>query len=220
MRYVIIGGDKVVYFLGRLLISAGNTISVISRSPRDCQEIARQIKALVICGDGSDPRRLEEAEAGRADAVVAVTPYDADNLVTCQIARHKFGVPRSIALVNDPENERLFKRLGVTSVFNQTRLIASLIGQQLSAEDIVNLFPIAEGRVLATEIKIAESHPCAQKQLSDIQLPAGVLLAVVMRDDSVIIPRGDTRLLPGDRAILISTPDEQGPALRILTGEP
>ena len=219
MRYVIIGGEKVVYFLGRLLISAGNTVSVISRNQQDCQEIARQIKALVIWGDGSDPRRLEEAEAGRADAVVAVTPSDSDNLITCQIARHRFGVPRTIALVNDPDNEALFKRLGVNSVFNQTKLIATLLRQQLSAEDIVNLFPIEEEKVLATEIRISQEHPCAQKQLADIRLPSGSLLAVVIRGDTVIIPRGDTRLLPGDKAVLITTPEEQGPALRILTGE-
>lgn len=219
MRVLIVGGEKVVYFLGRLLISAGNTVTVISRNAEDCQEIARQMKALVLCGDGSDPRRLEEAEAGRADAVVAVTPHDADNLVTCQIAKQRFEVPRTIALLNDPNNERLFKQLGISSVFNQTKLISSLIRQQLSVEDIVNLFPIEEERINATEIRVSKDHPCAGKQLSAIALPPDSLLAAVLRGSTVIIPRGETRLLAGDRAILISTPKEQGPALRILTGE-
>ncbi|RJP26181.1 MAG: TrkA family potassium uptake protein [Candidatus Abyssobacteria bacterium SURF_5] len=219
MRVIIVGGEKLVYFLGRLLISGGSTVAVISKKAEECQEIVRQLESLVICGDGSDPRRLEEAEAGRADAVVAVTPYDADNLVICQIASRNFGVPRTIALLNDPNNELLFKRLGVSSVFNQTKLISTLIRQRLSVEDIVNLFPIAEEKVNATEIRINDGHPCANKQLMDIPLPPGALLAVVIRGESVIIPRGDTRLLPGDSAILITTPKEQGPALRILTGE-
>jgi len=220
LRVIIVGGEQVVYYLGRLLISAGNSVVVVSKSVEDCQELARQMKALVICGDGSDPKRLEEAEAGRADAVVAVTPYDADNLVTCQIASQRFGVPRTIALLNDPNNEALFKRLAVTSVFNQTKLISSLIRQQLSLDDIVNLFPIEEGKVNATEIRISEKHPSSGKQLAEIPLPTGTLLAVVLRGDTVIIPRGETRLLAGDRAVLISTPEEQGRALRILTGEP
>jgi trk system potassium uptake protein TrkA len=219
VRVIIVGGDKLVYFLGKLLISGGHTVSVISRNDEDCQEIARQMKAMVICGDGSDLRRLEEAQAMRADAVVAATPYDADNLVICQLAAHKFGVPRTIALVTDPENEPLFKRLGVTSVFNQTNLLSSLIRQELSVEDIVNLLPIEQGKVNAAEIKLKDTHPCIGKSLTEMSLPGGALLAVIIRSDSVIIPRGDTKLLAGDRAILISTPEAQGPALRMLAGE-
>lgn len=216
---IIVGGGKLVYFLGKLFTSSGYDVSVINRHLEDSREIARQLKALVISGDGSDPRRLEEAQALRADAVVAVTPSDADNLVICQVAKHQFEVPRTVALVNDPENEEVFKRLGVTSVFNLTRMISSLIQQELSLQDIVNLLPIKEGKVNATEITINERHLCAGKSLSEIPLPKETLLSVIIRGENVVIPRGDTKLLPGDKVILISTPESQGPAIRILTGE-
>lgn len=219
MKVIIVGGGKLVYFLGKLFISSGCTVSVINRNSGDSREIARQLKALVISGDGSDPRRLEEAQAMRADAIVAVTPSDADNLAVCQIARHRFEIPRTVALVNDPDNEDIFKKLGVTSVFNQTKMISSLIQQEISVQDIVNLLPIKEGKVNATEILVKESHDCVGKSLSEISLPKGTLLSVILRGESVIIPRGDTKLLSGDKAILISTPQDQGPAIRMLTGE-
>lgn len=216
---IIVGGGKLVYFLGKLFVSSGYTVSVVNRNEEDSREIARQLKVLVVSGDGSDPRRLEEAQAMRADAVIAVTPNDADNLVICQIARLRFEVPRTVALVNDPENESVFRQLGVSSVFNQTRMISSLIQQEVSVEDIVNLLPIKEGKVNATEIAIRENHQCVGKSLSEISLPGGTLLSVVIRGESVIIPRGETRLLAGDKAILISTPQDQGAAIRMLTGE-
>jgi trk system potassium uptake protein TrkA len=219
LRIIIVGGGKLVYFLGRLFISSGCTVSVINRDANDSREIARELKALVIAGDGSDPRRLEEAQAMRADAVVAVTPSDADNLAICQIARRRFEVPRTVALVNDPDNENVFKQLGVTSVFNQTKTISSLIQQEVSLQDIVNLLPLKEGKVNATEITIRKEHQCESKSLSEISLPKGTLLSVILRGDSVIIPRGDTKLLAGDKAILLSTPQSQGPAIRTLTGE-
>jgi trk system potassium uptake protein TrkA len=219
LRVIIVGGGKLVYFLGRLFISSGCAVSVINRDAGDSREIARELKALVIAGDGSDPRRLEEAQAMRADAVVAVTPSDADNLAICQIARRRFEVPRTVALVNDPDNENVFKQLGVTSVFNQTKMISSLIQQEVSLQDIVSLLPLKEGKVNATEITIRKEHRCESKSLSEISLPKGTLLSVILRGDSVIIPRGDTKLLAGDKAILLSTPQSQGPAIRTLTGE-
>lgn len=219
MRVIIVGGGKVVYFLGKLFVSSGHTVSVINRNAEDSAEIARQLQALVIAGDGSDPRRLEEAQAMRAEAVIAVTPSDADNLVISQIAKHRFGVQRTLALVNDPENAELFKRLGITSVFNQTKMISSLIQQEISLQDVINLVPIKEGKVNAAEITIMAGHPCVGKTLSALSLPKDTLLPVIIRGESVIIPRGDTMLLVGDKAILISTPEEQGPAIRALTGE-
>jgi len=219
LRVIIVGGGKVVYFLGKLFVSSGYTVSVINRNAEDSSEIARQLKGLVIAGDGSDPRRLEEAQAMRAEALIAVTPSDADNLVISQIAKHRFGVPRTLALVNDPENADFFKRLGITSVFNQTKMISSLIQQEISLQDVINLVPIKEGKVNAAEISIKAGHQCVGKTLSALSLPKDTLVPVIIRGESVIIPRGDTMLLAGDKAILISTPEEQGPAIRALTGE-
>jgi trk system potassium uptake protein TrkA len=219
LRVIIVGGGKVVYFLGKLFVSSGHTVSVINRSAEDASEVARQLEALVIAGDGSDPRRLEEAQALRSEAVIAVTPSDADNLVIGQIAKHRFGVPRTVALVSDPENEEFFKRLGITSVFNQTKMISSLIQQEISLEDVINLVPIKEGKVNAAEISIRAGHPCVGRTLSTLSLPKDTLLPAIIRGESVIIPRGDTVLRVGDKAILISTPEEQGPAIRALTGE-
>jgi len=184
----------------------------------ECVQLARQLSAMVVCGDGSDPGILQEAGAMGADALLAVTPNDQDNLVICQLASLQFGVPRAVALANDPENAEVFQSLGV-SAFSTTHIIGSLIEQRASLEQITNLLPVAEGRVNVTEILLDNVSPVAGKLLKDIELPENALVAVVIRDSQPIVPRGASRLLAGDRVVLITLPENHGPVLKAFTGE-
>lgn len=218
MRILIVGGEKLVYFLGRTFISKGHTVVVINRDREDCTRLARRLRATVVHGDGSDPRILEEAEAQAADAVVAATPNDEDNLAICQLARERFRVARTLALVNDPDNEMVFKELGVRAA-STTRILAGLIEQHAGFDDVVSLLPLAEGKVTATEVVLDAESPAAGKALSDIALPADALVAIVLRGGQPLIPRGSTVLRPNDRLIVITLPETHGRALRLLTGD-
>jgi len=172
----------------------------------------------VVCGDGSDAGILQEAGAMGADAVLAITPNDQDNLVICQLASLKFGVPRALALINDPDNAEVFDKLGVTA-FSTTHIIGSLIEQRASLEQITNMLSIGEGLVNVTEIILDADSPVAGKLLKDIDLPENALVAVVIRDNQPIVPRGANELLAGDRVVLITLPENHGPVLREFTGE-
>jgi trk system potassium uptake protein TrkA len=180
--------------------------------------LARQLSATVVCGDGSDAGILKDAGAMGADAVLAITPFDQDNLVICQLASLKFGVPRTVALANDPDNAEMFEKLGVSS-FSTTRIVGSLIEQKASMEQILNLLPVGEGRVNVTEIVLDANSPVAGKLLKDIHLPANALIAVVIRDNQPIVPRGANDLRAGDRVVLITLPENHGPVLKTITGE-
>jgi trk system potassium uptake protein TrkA len=219
MKVVIVGGGKTLYFLCRNFTAKGYEVVIINRNREECVQLARQLSAMVVCGDGSDPEILKEAGAMGADALLAITPNDQDNLVICQLASLQFGVPRAVALANDPENAEIFQKLGV-SAFSTTHIIGSLIEQRASLEQITNLLPVAEGRVNVTEIIVDASFPVAGKLLKDIELPENALVAVVIRDKEPIIPRGANRLLAGDRVVLITLPENHGPALKAFTGEP
>ena len=127
MNIIFIGGGQVVYFLAQHFISRNHRITIINRNPDQAKWLSEQVQALLILGDGSDPTMPEEAGARRTDVVVALTPRDQDNLVACQLARQMYGVPRTVALANDPENEAVFARLGVSATFSPVSLIASLI---------------------------------------------------------------------------------------------
>lgn len=218
MKVMIVGGGKPLYFLCRSLAAKGYEVVIVNRSREECVELARRLPATVVCGDGSDPDVLKDAGAMAADAVLAVTPADQDNLVICQLALLRFGVPRAVALANDPDNVEVFEKLGVPA-FSTTRIIGSLIEQRASLEQIVNLLPVGEGKVNVTEIVLDAAAPVAGKLLREIDLPENTLVAVIIRENQPIVPRGASNLLAGDRVVLITLPENHGRALRAISGD-
>lgn len=219
MRILMVGGDKTVYFLARQFVAKGNHVTIINRDPLRSKELAEHTKATVVFGEGSDVNRLEEAGARRADVMLALTSHDQDNLITCQIAQKLFGVPRTLALVNDPENEAVFRKLGISVAFSATRIISSLIEQQASFDDITALMPIAEGRINVTDVRLDEDSPAIGKNLIELELTEGSLIACIIRGDDVLVPRGATTLEVNDHLILISHPEHEEQDLITLCGE-
>ncbi|MBN1932072.1 MAG: TrkA family potassium uptake protein [Desulfobacterales bacterium] len=218
MKVLIVGGGNTLYFVCRNFIAKGYRITVINRNHDECVKLARNLNITVIHGDGSESRILQEAGANGADVLLAITPNDQDNLVICQLAALQFGVPRTVALANDPDNAEVFKKLGV-SAFSTTQIIGNLIEQKASLEQITNLIPVGEGRVNITEIVLSSDFPIAGKFLKEIELPDNALVAVVIRRNQPIIPRGHNRLMPGDRIVLITLPENHGTVLKVLTGQ-
>ncbi len=219
MKVIIVGGGKTLYFLCRNFTAKGYQVVIINRDKDECVQLSRQLKAMVICGDGSDAEMLKDAGAMDADAILAITPNDQDNLVICQLASLKFGVPRAVAMANDPDNSEIFEKLGVSS-FSTTQIIGNLIEQRASLEQIINLFPVGGGRVNVTEIVLDADSPVAGKYLRDIALPENALIAVIIRDNHPIVPRGGNDLKAGDRVVLITLAENHGPVLKAFTGEP
>jgi trk system potassium uptake protein TrkA len=218
MKVLIVGGGKTLYFLCRNFAAKGHQVVVISPDREECLELARRLNATVVCGDASDPEILKEAGAMGADAVLAITPNDQDNLVISQLASLQFAVPRILALANDPDNTEVFERLGLRA-FSTTLIISSLIEERASLEQITNLLPIGEGRVNVTEIALDAESPMAGKALKDIGLQENALVAVVIRGNHAIVPRGATQLMEGDRVVLITLPENHGSVVRMFTGE-
>jgi trk system potassium uptake protein TrkA len=218
MKVIIVGGGKTLFFLCRNFTAKGHEVVIVNRNREECVQLARQLSARVVCGDGSDDRILKDAGAMGADAVLAITPNDQDNLVICQLASIHFGVPRAMALANDPDNVETFEKLGV-SAFSTTQIVSSLIEQRASLEQITCLLPIGQGRVNVTELLLDAQSPVAGSFLKDIDLPENALVAVVIRNSQAIVPRGSVQLLVGDRLVLITLPENHGPVLKMFTGE-
>jgi trk system potassium uptake protein TrkA len=219
MRVIVVGGGKIVYYLARDFTGKGYEVTLIVTDPAEALLLSRRVRALVVQGNGSAPQVLEEAGARRADVVLALTGKDQDNLAVCQIARKMFHVPRTVALVNDPQNEEVFRKLGVSVAFSATQVIVRILEERAGFEDITNLIPIGEGRVTVSEVYLRAESPAADSNLRDLKLPEGALIGGILRDSEVIVPRGSTCLRGGDRLILISRPECYDRVLRLLTGE-
>ncbi len=222
MRVILVGGGETIetiYFLSRLFSDRGYQVAIVNPYPAEAQLLSRRVKAMVLVGEGSDAAVLEEAGARRADVVLSLTPYDPDNLVACQIARTVYGVPRTIALVNDPDNEQIFRKLGITEVFSATRVIGSLIEGQTVFDEITHLFPADEGRLHVTEVVLGPEAPSVGRNLQELALPQDSLVACIIRDGEVIVPRGENQLRVADRLILVALPENQEAILHTLVGE-
>lgn len=219
MKIILIGGSKLAYFLAKQFASKNYYTTIINADLEEAKTLSRNLKATVIHGQGSDPKTLKEAGALQADAVLSLTTQDEDNLIACQIAQKEYGVPRTIALVNDPENQHIFEKLGITVAFSATQIIASLIEQQTASSDIQNLLPIAEGKVSVTEIALEQDNPVVNKTIDELQLPNGTLIACILRQGEVIVPSGENSLQALDRLIVIGQPESYGQLMRLLSGE-
>jgi trk system potassium uptake protein TrkA len=219
MRVILVGEGKILYFLARQFASKGHSTTIVTGDQEHAGALSRRIKARVLHGDGSDPGVLEEAGVRRADVVLALTARDQDNLAVCQIARRLFKVPRTVGLVNDPHNEEVFRKLGVSVAFSATQIIARIIEERAGFEEIASLIPVAEGKVMVSEVALRAESPVVERELQQIEFPEGALIGGIIRVGEVIVPRGNTRLLAGDRLIVISQPDCYDQILRLLTGE-
>ena len=214
MYIIIVGGGKVGYYLTKTLVNEGsNEILLIEKNPKKVATYGERFGSVVLAGDGAESSTLEMAGAARADVVIAVTGDDEDNLVICQTAKKMFKVPRTIARVNNPKNEDIFKRLGIDVTVSQTNVILSIIEQEIPERGLVHLMTLKHAQMAIVEATVEETAMAAGKTLSDIQFPNNIVISAVLRDGQLIIPRGDTILRPRDEVIALATRESE-PALR------
>lgn len=219
MYIIIIGGGKVGYFLAKRLIAGKHTVSVVEKDSGLCEEIARELEALVINGDGCDPRILEQAGIKRADVLAAVTGDDEDNLIACQLAKEIFNVQRTVARVNNPDNEHTFSKLSIDVPVDSTKIIAKIIEEEVSLSDIVNLMSFKHGKLSIVRVDLPKDSPVIDKQIQDIQLPQDSVFVSIVRGEEVIVPKGTTVLKPGDDIIALTLIGNEQQLLNALIGK-
>lgn len=219
MYIIIIGAGKVGYFLAKRLVNNKHTVSIIDKNKFTCEEAAKEIEALVINGDGCDPRILEEAGILRADVVAAVTGDDEDNLIVCQLAKERFNIRRTVGRVNNPDNEHTFSELGIDVPVDSTKIIAKIIEEEVSFSDFVNLMSFKRGKLAIVRVDLPEDSPVINKEIKDIILPKDSVLVSILRGEEVIVPKGDTILKSGDDVVALTLVGNEPQLLNLLAGK-
>lgn len=219
MKTIVIGEETLVYFLAKSLISKGYEVTVVNRSKQACHRLSQWLDMPIVQGDGTELETLEDAGARQADILVALTPYDQDNFVACKVAMQVFGVPKTVALAYDPRNKDAFEKSGISVTLSITSLTAELMDQSVAAQQITQIFPLEQGRLVASRIAITPDAPSVGKSLQWLDLPQDSILAVIFRGPEVIIPRGNTVIRTGDAVMAISTPESQARVIRTLVGD-
>ncbi|MBU1727547.1 MAG: NAD-binding protein [Candidatus Omnitrophica bacterium] len=219
MYILIIGAGKVGYFLAKRLCAGKHTVSIVDKDKNVCEEIARELDALVINGDGCNPEILEEAGIARADVLASVTGEDEDNLIICQLAKEKFNIRRTVGRVNNPVNEHAFSQLGIDVPIDSTKIIAKIIEEEVSFSDFVNLMSFKRGKLSIVRVDLPEDAPVINKEVKDIVLPTDSVLVSILRGEEVIVPKGNTVFKPGDDVIAITLVGNEPQLLNLLAGK-
>lgn len=217
-RVLLIGGRSKAISMAISLLEQGYRVTAINAEQEDCLRLA-DIKGLtVIHGNGTKPYILDEAGASDADIAIALTGKDTDNLVACQICKKQYGIPKTVALVGDPNKTAFFYQMGVDSVVCAVSAVTGIIQQQAFIDEMANIVPIGKGRVQIVEVQITGESPVVDKKLWEITLPKESIVGCILRGDITLIPRGDTRILAGDTLVVLAGNGQELEAVRTLTG--
>lgn len=221
MYVVVNGGGKVASYLARTLLERGHAVALIEKREDVVIKLSSELPGspLIIQGDGCDASYQEDAGVSRADVFVAATGDDDDNLVSCQLAKTAFGVPRAVSRVNNPKNERIFNALGIEAI-SSTTIISRMIEEEATIGDIRTLTSLRKGNMAIVEIELPLDRcvVCGKKVVA-LKLPVDCILIALIRDEEVITVHGDTELAAGDVIIAFTKTEHEAKLKRALTGE-
>jgi trk system potassium uptake protein TrkA len=222
MRIIIVGGGNVGYYLVKTLMAEKHHIMLIDSNLARCERIENAFGGAyveVTHGDGTNAECLRDAGIYHAEALIAVTGQDQNNLVSCQLAKDYFGVKRTIARVKNPKNIRVFEQLGVDSVISSTARIAGSIDSELDWADVNTLLTRKATHVRVREALVDARSPYNGKRLSEIGLPKGMIIVTVVRDGEAVIPDGETVLNADDNVVILGNECDLPQVLSNIRGE-
>lgn len=219
MYIIIVGGGRVGVALAKHLLEENNEVLIVEREPEVCQGIEEEMGGICQVGDGCEFQVLSDAGVRRVDMLVAVTGSDEDNLVVCQIAKHRFGVARTVARVNNPGNEALFRKLGIDVTVSSINLILDYIEQEMPTHFFAHLFTLGDAKLMLAEVRIPAGSVADGKRLRDIPLPPGSLITlVILKGQRPQVPREDMVIQAEDTVLAVTLPENED-ALRLALTE-
>ncbi len=219
MYIIIVGGGTVGYYLCEALLSEGHEVLVVDKDAAKCERFGDEMGSVCMRGDGCEAATLAQAGAARADVVIATTDGDEDNLVACQVAKYEFGVARTIARVNNPKNENIFKKLGVDRTISVTNLILDHIEGELPTHPLVHLLTMMEEGTEIVEVRVREKSPAVGKAVKELSLPPDSVLVLLIRNGCKPQAVTDNIVLEANDRLIALTPTAAEDALKKeLTG--
>jgi trk system potassium uptake protein TrkA len=220
MFVFIAGGGRTGAQLASQLIAQDYQVRLIEHRRELLARLHHEIPTEVIYeGLATDPTVLKEAGIEKAQVLVACTNDDAANLVLCYLARSLFKVKRTIGRINNPRNAWLFdKNFHVDETINQADVIAHLIQEEMSLGDMMTLLKLRRGRYALVEEKVPAGAKAVGMEVRELGLPDQCVIAAIIRNGQITLPRGNTKLEEHDEVLAIT--DGQGAKQLAILLEP
>ncbi len=219
MKVAIAGAGNVGQFIASDLAENGHEVLIIEQTQSVIDRAESHEGVQFVCADACEVSNLRLAGLDTYDVLVAATGDDEDNLVVSLLAKQEFAVPRVIARVNHPKNAWLFnENWGVDLSTSTPHLITALVEEAVSVGRLVRILQFEGGQARLVEVRLAEDSPAIDSAIKDLDIPRDSTLVAVVRDQHVVMPRGDTVFQAGDEVLAMVTPESEDEMRQLFTG--
>ncbi|HXQ18670.1 MAG TPA: TrkA family potassium uptake protein [Acidimicrobiales bacterium] len=219
MKVAIAGAGSVGTAIARDLHANGHDVLVLELDPELVERRRSELEVTWLAGDACEVASLDAAGLATTDVVVAATGDDEDNLVISLLAKQEFAVPRVVARVNNAKNQWLFTQSwGVDVSVSTPQLLTALVEEAVSVGSLVRLLQFQGGSAHLVEVTLAENSPAAEKPIAELGIPRDATIVAIVRDDRLVVPRGDTVLKSGDEVLVLVTADAEAAVQELLVG--
>ena len=207
---LIVGSGKITHYLCNILKNSGISLKIIDKNEKACDELASNFdRVTVINADESNREILLEEGIQRTDAFVATTNQDEENILLSLFAKSAGGA-KVVTKINQPNYNDIIKHLDLDTTVYPKNVTSDMIVRYARAtkntlgSNVERLYNIINGKVEAAEFSISTTSPITNTPLSHLKLKKGVIVAAILRNNTVILPRGNDMILPGDSVITVS----------------
>lgn len=201
---MILGGGKTGLYLAMLLLKENVDVTIVEINKERCLELKEMVPdANIINGDGTDIAILEEEMVHTYDSFVAATGIDEANLLMSLVAKQS-GIYKSVAKISRTNYDKVLDKLDIDAVFNTSYITAAEMLKEIRGKSSLALHLLLNGQVECVELMIKEKHLVCGKALEKLNLPDGILIIAIIRDNKMLVPNGKSVLESGDRIILFS----------------
>jgi trk system potassium uptake protein len=219
MKVAIAGAGNVGTAIAKDLQGNGHDVLLIEKDRDVADKLRAQLDVRIFVADACEVNSLVMAGMGEVDVAVAVTGDDEDNLVISLLSKQEFAVPRVVARINNPDNQWLFNQSwGVDIPVSTPQLITALVEEAVSVGSMVRLLQFGGGMANLVEVTLSEASPAKGMVLADLDLPRDATVVAIMRNDRLVVPRGDTVLDVGDEVLALVIGDAEGEVRSLFVG--
>jgi trk system potassium uptake protein TrkA len=217
VKIVIAGAGSVGRSIARELLANGHRVLLIDKDPAAIR-VTSVPDAQWLLADACEIASLAEAGLADCEVVVAASGDDKVNLVVSLLAKTEYGVPRTVARVNNPKNEWMFDEAwGVDVAVSTPRLMTALVEEAVSVGDLVRIFTFQQGHANMVELTLPPDSPLAGTPVGDIDWPADTVLVAIIREERPIAPSRDDTLEANDELMFVTVPESEDVLQDLLT---
>lgn len=223
MKIIICGGTNQASYIIDMFKKdkrKKNNLIIVNEDPDYAKYLSNKFKVPVVVGDFTKTYILDDANVLEADLFITLSNSDTDNYVACLLAKNVYKVKKVISAVSNPNNVKVFKKLGIDSAISSSFLIGETIKNESNIEDVFKSLSIEDDMIKIIEVNIKKDFAICNKELKDLtDFPDFCTISAIFRKPHIIIPKGKTDIRQGDKLIIVGSTKDEDKIISYITKE-